>query len=127
MWVAYKSGKITTTRDIWPEGKPPGSLVDESGVFVSSRRELPLWLAASYLGANLILSSLNLYWSNKMIETVRKRFDPPFGTKGVVKGKKKAEADGVKKEEPLIMRGVDDHDRKTVEIEGREVRSRRRG
>lgn len=128
MWTAYRSGKITTTPTIWSEGKAPGSLVDETDVFrFTVGRELPLWLAASYLGANIVLSGLNCFWILKMVDAIRKRFDPPFGTKGVVKGKKKVEADGVKQEEPVIMRGVDGQDRKTVEIEGREVRSRRRG
>ncbi|PSK34273.1 hypothetical protein B9Z65_8599 [Elsinoe australis] len=128
MWTAYRSGKITTTPTIWPEGKAPGSLVDESDVFrFTVGRELPLWLAASYLGANIVLSGLNCFWILKMVDAIRKRFDPPFGTKGVVKGKKKVEADGVKQQEPVIMRGVDGQVRKTVEIESREIRSRRRG
>ncbi|KAF2137959.1 uncharacterized protein K452DRAFT_290996 [Aplosporella prunicola CBS 121167] len=42
---------------------------------------IPLWLAAVYLAANLTLNALNWYWFSKMIETVRKRFAPPLGTK----------------------------------------------
>ena len=38
---------------------------------------VPLWLAFSYLGSNIILNTLNFYWFGKMIETVRKRFQPP--------------------------------------------------
>ncbi|KAK5126100.1 hypothetical protein LTR85_011455 [Meristemomyces frigidus] len=44
---------------------------------------LPLWLAASYLLANLTLNLLNIFWFTKMVQTIRKRFDPPWGTKGV--------------------------------------------
>ncbi|KAK4543203.1 hypothetical protein LTR36_005753 [Oleoguttula mirabilis] len=44
---------------------------------------LPLWLACSYLLANLTLNLLNIFWFSKMVQTIRKRFDPPWGTKGV--------------------------------------------
>ncbi|PNS14192.1 hypothetical protein CAC42_6705 [Sphaceloma murrayae] len=128
MWTAYRSGMITTTPTIWPEGKPPGNLANENDLFrYTAGRDLPFWLAASYLGANIVLNGLNIYWMGKMIETVRKRFDPPFGTKGVVKGKKKAEMDAVKQEEPTIVRSLDEDGTKGLEIQGREVRSRRRG
>lgn len=45
--------------------------------------QVPLWLGLIYLASNLTLNSLNVFWFGKMIETIRKRFDPPFGTKGV--------------------------------------------
>ncbi|KAF4548104.1 TLC domain-containing protein 3 [Elsinoe fawcettii] len=126
MWTAYKSGKITTAGQLWPEGKPPGQFTDENDIFrFTVGRQLPLWLAASYLGANLVLNSLNVYWMGKMIETIRKRFDPPFGTKGVGKGKKQ-EIGGIKRETPTVTTGTDGG-RQTVEVEGKEVRSRRRG
>jgi hypothetical protein len=38
---------------------------------------IPLWLAFTYLGSNIVLNTLNFYWFGKMIETVRKRFQPP--------------------------------------------------
>lgn len=44
-------------------------------------QEVPMWLASSYLSANTVLICLNVYWFGKMIETIRKRFPPPFGTK----------------------------------------------
>lgn len=44
---------------------------------------LPLWLAGVYLASNLTLNVLNMFWFSKMVQTIRKRFDPPFGTKGV--------------------------------------------
>ena len=37
---------------------------------------LPLWLAVTYLGSNLILNALNFYWFAKMIDALRKRFVP---------------------------------------------------
>jgi hypothetical protein len=42
---------------------------------------IPLWLAATYLASNIILNGLNWFWFGKMIETLRKRFDPPLGTR----------------------------------------------
>lgn len=42
---------------------------------------VPLWLAFTYLGSNIILNTLNFYWFGKMIETVRKRFQPPKETR----------------------------------------------
>lgn len=54
--------------------------------------EIPWWLAATYLGSNITLTALNVFWFGKMIETIRSRFEPPLGTKGTgpkrhVKGK----------------------------------------
>lgn len=44
---------------------------------------LPVWLACTYLSANITLNVLNIIWFSKMIATIRKRFDPPWGTKGI--------------------------------------------
>lgn len=38
---------------------------------------VPLWLGIIYVGSNVILNALNFYWFGKMIETIRKRFEPP--------------------------------------------------
>jgi hypothetical protein len=38
---------------------------------------VPLWLAFTYLGSNVVLNTLNFYWFGKMIDAVRKRFQPP--------------------------------------------------
>ncbi|KAF2719805.1 DUF887-domain-containing protein [Polychaeton citri CBS 116435] len=46
-------------------------------------RQLPLWLGASYLMANVALALLNVFWFFKMVQAIRKRFDPPFGTRRV--------------------------------------------
>ena len=40
-------------------------------------RTVPIWLAYTYLGSNIVLNSLNFYWFGKMIETVKKRFRQP--------------------------------------------------
>ncbi|EME45908.1 hypothetical protein DOTSEDRAFT_70058 [Dothistroma septosporum NZE10] len=45
--------------------------------------KVPIWLGLVYLTSNLVLNSLNIFWFGKMLATIRKRFDPPLGTKGV--------------------------------------------
>lgn len=42
---------------------------------------VPFWLIFAYLASNFILNGLNWFWFGKMIETLRKRFDPPIGTR----------------------------------------------
>ncbi len=51
-------------------------------------RQVPLWLACTYLGSNVVLNTLNFYWFGKMIETVRKRFQPQKERKGRGKANK---------------------------------------
>ena len=52
---------------------------------------VPLWLAATYLGSNVVLNGLNWYWFAKMVETIRKRFEPGAKQRG---GREKIEANG---------------------------------
>ncbi|KAF2169446.1 hypothetical protein M409DRAFT_20665 [Zasmidium cellare ATCC 36951] len=58
---------------------------DEQGqrLAFAGRQNVPIWLGLVYLASNLTLNSLNIFWFGKMIETIRKRFDPPWGTKGI--------------------------------------------
>ena len=35
---------------------------------------IPIWLAGTYLIANILLNTLNFYWYGRMIKTVMKRF-----------------------------------------------------
>ena len=60
---------------------------------------VPLWLAFCYLASNFTLNGLNWYWFGKMIETLRKRFDPPFGTRV-------PEAKEVETKEPVLVEGI---------------------
>lgn len=93
-------------------------------------RELPVWLALAYLASNIVLNVLNFYWFYKMIETLRKRFDPPLGTKGLHKEDEKEKVDPYVDPNVDIQKGVYADGRKTLEVEGRDnnnVRSRRRG
>ncbi len=36
-----------------------------------------MWLVVLYLGSNTLLNFLNIYWFGKMIQALKKRFDPP--------------------------------------------------
>lgn len=49
----------------------------------AGERNVPLALGLVYLASNITLNSLNIFWFGKMVQTIRSRFDPPLGTKGV--------------------------------------------
>jgi hypothetical protein len=82
--------------------------------YAAKTSHIPTWLWASYAISNTVLNGLNWFWFAKMIDTIRKRFDPPIGTRK----KEKVESDS------SIARGVDDQGRKTIEVDGVEVRKR---
>ena len=48
-------------------------------------RDVPLWLAFSYLGANVTLNSLNWFWFSRMIDALKKRFETPKGEEAAAK------------------------------------------
>jgi hypothetical protein len=88
LWGTYQS--IRVYQDVWAGlySPPPEVLEDAlSGnstvapitevMRFAGKQEVPMWLAMTYLGSNIILNTLNFYWFGKMIETVRKRFQPP--------------------------------------------------
>lgn len=54
---------------------------NETMRFVTTSTTIPTWLAVIYVGSNLTLNSLNFYWFFKMIDAVRKRFEPPASAK----------------------------------------------
>ena len=65
---------------------------------------VPTWLAVVYLGANIVLNTLNFYWYGKMIETIKKRF-----TEAGEKKKGAGVSTGpVEKEEGVMVQGVMD-------------------
>jgi len=82
-------------------------------------QEVPMWLAGSYLSANSILICLNIYWFWKMVETIRKRFPPPFGTKTEDDEKR----DVPDKKEVEVERGMA-AGAKSVDVKQTEVRHR---
>jgi hypothetical protein len=85
VYHAYKAGPVTLTDPA--SGKLNNHTTLGNAGFkhdilqFADGQSVPLWLAAAYLASNLILNSLNWYWFSKMIETLRKRFDPPLGTR----------------------------------------------
>ena len=90
VWGTYQS--IRVYQDVWAAIQSPGALVTmaehtvvatEKSVNASTEimrfsgeKTVPIWLACTYLGSNIVLNTLNFYWFGKMIETVRKRFQP---------------------------------------------------
>ncbi|KAI2621052.1 DUF887-domain-containing protein [Hypoxylon sp. NC1633] len=91
VWGTYQS--FLVARDLWmglqsaapllativpddPLGATLPSQYADTMQYVSESTTIPLWLAAIYTGANLTLNSLNFYWFFKMIDAVRRRFNP---------------------------------------------------
>ncbi|KAL5371880.1 hypothetical protein DPSP01_013917 [Paraphaeosphaeria sporulosa] len=83
-------GKLNNGTTIDPSAIPTSDIMQFAG-----DRAVPLWLAGCYLLSNFTLNGLNWFWFGKMIETIRKRFDPPLGTK-------KPEAKEAEKEQVLV-------------------------
>ena len=78
----------------------PDNLIPTSEIMeFAGDRTVPLWLAGCYLASNITLNGLNWFWFGKMIETIRKRFDPPYGTR-------KPEVKEPEKEQVLVE-GID--------------------
>jgi hypothetical protein len=89
-------------------------------IFRFTPEPVPVWLAATYFGANTCLTGLNVYWFYKMIQTIRARFPPPFGTLTEAKAKKdKPDATSA-----AMGRGVDSQGAKSIDVESKEVRNR---
>ncbi|KAI2463663.1 DUF887-domain-containing protein [Annulohypoxylon bovei var. microspora] len=91
VWGTYQS--VLVARDLWTglHSVPivPATMAPEDALegifpsqyantmrFVSDSTSVPLWIAVIYTGSNITLNSLNFYWFFKMIDAVRKRFDP---------------------------------------------------
>jgi hypothetical protein len=81
----------------------------------AGNKEAPLWLCVAYALSNLTLNLLNWYWINKMIATIRKRFDPPFGTRRP-QDKPQVEVD--------VARAVYADGTKSVEVDAVQIRKR---
>ncbi|KAB8303690.1 hypothetical protein EYC80_005077 [Monilinia laxa] len=72
---------------------------------------IPLWLGFTYLGSNLVLNTLNFYWFGKMIEAVRKRFQP---TK-----------EGRQKDKAIAIKSTGANGKTRISVEESEVRRRK--
>ncbi|PVH92215.1 DUF887-domain-containing protein [Periconia macrospinosa] len=98
IWGSYQSVRVFY--DIYRAVTAGDSVLtskvaDPSGTMqFASGQTVPLWLAGCYLASNITLNSLNWFWFGKMIETIRKRFDPPLGTR---KPEDASKAEGAKK------------------------------
>ena len=88
-------GKFSNGTTVDPALVPQSEIMQFAG-----DRSVPLWLAFCYLASNITLNGLNWFWFGKMIETIRKRFDPPYGTR-------KPEAkEPEKEEEKVLVEGI---------------------
>ncbi|KAI9672903.1 MAG: hypothetical protein M1829_004453 [Trizodia sp. TS-e1964] len=81
---------------------------------------VPTWLAITYLVTNVLLNTLNFYWFGKMIETVRKRFQPPKDNAGRRKAEQKAGSPSLKNTPDREPNGSI-----SSNLENKSVRSRR--
>lgn len=68
--------------------------IDPPADILKQGRQVPLWLAAAYASSNLTLHCLNFFWFGKMIDALRRRFDPKPTTTG--------KSDGRKQTPPLV-------------------------
>jgi hypothetical protein len=113
VWGTYQSVRVY--QDVWAalHHKPlEKGLVTEDGIMRFAGEEyVPLWLAFTYLGSNVVLNTLNFYWFGKMIETLRKRFQAPAASK--------------KKEKAIATRTTGANGTVKTEADETEVRRRR--
>lgn len=116
VWQALHHQPATTSIDIdalngtaAATGKSAAPLHDDIMRF-AGKEFVPLWLAFTYLGSNVILNTLNFYWFGKMIETVRKRFQPPKEAK--------------RKEKAIATRSTGANGKSRIDVDETEVRRR---
>jgi hypothetical protein len=90
LWGNYQS--IRMYSDVWTALHTPGfsQIEINNPIFAyqkfpdsgsdykdgSGKMGLPMWLVFAYLGSNTILNFLNIYWFAKMIQALRRRFQP---------------------------------------------------
>ena len=135
VWGTYQS--IRVYQDVWAAIQSPGPTpVNFSNQTAAATQQshypeaeilrfegeglVPVWLAATYLGSNMLLNTLNFYWFGKMIETVKKRFRPAQGKEALaLKGDR-----GVQSEEQSTI-VTDGSGKAVMEAEKKEVRRRR--
>ncbi|KAF3934247.1 hypothetical protein ABW19_dt0201364 [Dactylella cylindrospora] len=77
VYGTYSSFRVGS--DIYHAWRAPPSDIIAQG------REVPTWLALSYVTSNLILHFLNFYWFGKMIDALKRRFDSPSNKSGKLK------------------------------------------
>ncbi|KAA6414518.1 MAG: hypothetical protein FRX48_01267 [Lasallia pustulata] len=133
VWGTYQSVRVY--QDVWAAIQTPGILTTTDTVTNPAIRQsvdptkeimrfegdriIPIWLACTYLGSNIVLNTLNFYWFGKMIETVKKRFQPGK------KGKRGLNVDGKVREEERAKVKVDMNGGQVLMAEKTEVRRRK--
>jgi hypothetical protein len=86
VWTAYHAGPVTFLdsgiKSFDNATAIDAGLVERTDILqFADGHTVPLWIASAYLASNIVLNGLNWFWFTKMIETLRKRFDPPLGTR----------------------------------------------
>ncbi|KAI6715527.1 hypothetical protein PZA11_003454 [Diplocarpon coronariae] len=116
VWQALHHQPVTTSIDIdalngtaAAAGKSAAPIHDDMMRF-AGEEYVPLWLAFTYLGSNVVLNTLNFYWFGKMVETVRKRFQPSQEPRP--------------KEKPVVTRSTGTNGKSRIGIDKTEVRRR---
>lgn len=133
VWGTYQSVRVY--QDVWAALHAPGTLTTTDTVTKVAMRQsvepinelmrfegdriVPIWLACTYLGSNIVLNTLNFYWFGKMIETVKKRFQP------AKKGRGGSHVDGKVRGEERAKLVVEIEGKTVVMAEKTEVRRRR--
>ena len=139
VWGTYQSVRVY--QDVWAALQAPRRLapLDPSSpaaevMRFSGNETVPTWLAAIYLGSNIVLNTLNFYWFGKMIDTVRRRFQPPKKDRSNVKmdiavgtGQQNGSARLVDYNESANDGSGPASPRKIISIDESEVRRRRGG
>jgi len=76
MWHAVRQGPAMPLSSETPVNASIAYGNPDIMFFARDAVPVPLWLALVYVGANLTLNTLNVYWFFKMIKAVQKRFVP---------------------------------------------------
>lgn len=110
VWHAYHAGPINfldasvKSYDNATSAAPAGTTERTDILQFADGQSVPLWLAFAYLASNLVLNGLNWFWFTKMIETLRKRFDPPLGTRRA--GPEKPTHIDIPENEKVLIEGI---------------------
>jgi len=121
IWAALQHKPATTGINIDILGNGTASAAEAAGglsaapihneiMRFAGEEYVPLWLAFTYLGSNVVLNTLNFYWFGKMISAVKKRFTPAKEPK--------------KREKPLVTRSTGANGKTKIDIDDTEVRKR---
>lgn len=114
VWGTYQSVRVY--QDIWaalhhkPSLTSPLRDSDPEMMRFATVEHVPVYLALLYLSSNLVLNTLNFYWFRKMIDTLRKRFQPTPTPAA---------------EKPLVARSTGADGKTRVALDDTEVRRRK--